>query len=66
MGKYPNAIQCLKCKKVLVSFDRHDFKGCGCPNGTFIDGGYDYFRCGGRRIDLIQVLKFIRVTRKVK
>lgn len=63
-SKYPGAIHCLHCEAVLVSFSRNDFKDCGCENHTFIDGGYDYLRCGGKDINKIQVLKFVPVRRK--
>lgn len=59
--KYPGVIQCLHCFKVLVSNHRHDFNGCGCFNDTFIDGGYDYLRCGGKDLTKIRVLKLSKV-----
>lgn len=40
-------IRCGKCKTIVVSRHRHDFVSCGCPVGTFVDGGDDYLRCGG-------------------
>ncbi len=55
--QYPNVIKCLGCGIVLVSNYRNDFKQCGCKNETFIDGGYDYLRCGGKDMKKIQVLK---------
>lgn len=64
MSKYPNAIQCLECKTILVSFYRHDFKTCKCPNETMIDGGHDYLRYGGKDMSKIQVLKFVPVRGK--
>jgi len=60
MSKYPNVLQCLECNKVLVSFDRHDYKVCGCPNNTMIDGGHDYFRCGGVDMSKVQPLKIVK------
>lgn len=63
---YPNVIQCLECKTVLVSFHRHDFKKCGCSNKTFVDGGSDYLRCGGKDMSKIQYLKIIRQRLKEK
>lgn len=59
MRKYPNAVQCLQCKMVLVSFDRHDYKTCHCPNRTMVDGGHDYLRCGGNDLSKVRVLKFV-------
>lgn len=62
--KYPNVIQCLHCFKILVSNYRHDFNECGCFNQTFIDGGYDYLRCGGKDMNKIQVLKLSKARKK--
>lgn len=65
MSKYPGAVQCLECKKILVSFSRHDYKTCGCPQQTMVDGGHDYLRCGGKDLKKVQVLK-ISKARKSK
>lgn len=62
--RYPNAVECLRCGMVLVSFDRHDYKTCLCPNKTMVDGGSDYLRCGGKDLNLVQILKFVRVKPK--
>ena len=51
-----NAIKCLQCNTVLESKHRHDFQCCGCENQTFVDGGYDYSRVGGKDFDLIEDL----------
>lgn len=64
--KYPGVIECLSCGKVLVSFNRHDFKCCGCKNDTFIDGGSDYLRCGGKDLKKIKVLKIITAPKRKK
>jgi len=42
---------------ILESRYRHDFKSCGCENGTFVDGGSDYLRVGGKDLDKIEVLE---------
>lgn len=55
--KYPNVIQCLRCRTVLVSNYRHDFQQCPCKNNAFIDGGYDYLRYGAADMKQIQILK---------
>lgn len=39
-------IRCSECKKRLFSFWVHDYKVCGCSNGTMIDGGREYQRWG--------------------
>lgn len=50
---------------VLVSFNRHDYKTCLCPNETMVDGGHDYLRYGGKNLSKVQVLKFIKVRAKL-
>lgn len=66
MKKYPNIIQCLECGWVLVSNYRHDCNMCRCPNGTMIDGGYDYLRYGGASLKKIRVLRVCGVKNKKK
>jgi len=63
LNKYPGIIKCLGCNKILVSFHRHDFKSCGCTNSTFVDGGYDYLRYGGKNMKKIQILKIIKAPK---
>lgn len=41
-----NSCKCLDCNKVLVSIHVHDYRVCGCPNQTMVDGGKDYIRRG--------------------
>jgi len=53
MGK----LQCLRCKKILESKSGHDFQQCDCPNQTFIDGGNESMRCGGKDLKKIKVIK---------
>lgn len=43
--------QCLDCLDVIESTHRHDFVKCECGN-SFIDGGNDYIRAGGRIVVL--------------
>jgi hypothetical protein len=52
-----NKVRCLNCEAVLESKYRHDFQMCGCKNQTFVDGGDDYFRAGGKNIELIEVVE---------
>ena len=52
-----NKIQCLKCGVFLESKHTHDFQMCSCENQTFVDGGDEYMRCGGKNLDLIRVIK---------
>ena len=51
---------------VLVSNWVHDYKTCGCPNQTMIDGGYDYLRCGGKDLNKTQVLRLVKVGKRKK
>jgi len=51
-----NSVKCLDCDKILVSKSRHDFQQCGCSNETFIDGGEEYQRYGGKDMSLVKVL----------
>lgn len=37
--------KCYKCKDVIISWYRHDFKSCSCKSIS-IDGGRDYVRFG--------------------
>lgn len=58
-----NAVKCLACNTELFSRHRHDFTTCHCENKTFTDGGLDYFRCGGKDLDLIENLcEYIEMT----
>ena len=51
-----NAVKCLSCNTVLESKYRHDFQCCMCNNRTFVDGGKEYSRVGGKEFDLIENL----------
>jgi hypothetical protein len=50
------AVKCLACGQLLVSKSRHDCQTCGCPQGTMVDGGNDYFRAGGKEMSKVQHL----------
>jgi hypothetical protein len=41
-----NAVTCLDCLDTIVSYHRHDYKTCRCPNRAMVDGGTDYGRYG--------------------
>jgi hypothetical protein len=41
-----NICRCEKCKDIIESKHRHDFKFCKCKS-IFTDGGLDYVRRGG-------------------
>jgi len=48
-----NRVQCKNCGDVLTSYNRHDYKTCGCENATMIDGGTAYQRYGGKDLSLV-------------
>ena len=50
-------IKCLKCGEILHSKHRHDFQQCHCENESYVDGGDDYMRVGGKDLELIEVVK---------
>lgn len=43
-------ILCLDCGWFGVSWYRHDYKGCSCPNEATVDGGRDYFHYGAKNL----------------
>jgi hypothetical protein len=49
-----NATKCLQCDKTIVSYYRHDYQQCGCPNRAMVDGGLDYGRYGAINIEKIE------------
>jgi len=48
-------VQCLGCGEVLLSKQVHDFQHCNCPNYTFVDGGLEYYRYGGMKMNKILI-----------
>jgi len=57
-------VQCPNCLDLIYSRAHHDFRHCSCGD-TFVDGGFDYMRCGGKNIDKIKVVnKFVPVSRQ--
>jgi two-component sensor histidine kinase len=57
-----NRVQCRECGEVLTSYNRHDYKTCGCTNETMIDGGTDYQRYGGLNLDLVDTSSTIYLS----
>jgi len=49
-----NKAQCNKCKDIIESVHRHDFKFCKCGS-IYVDGGKDYIRRGGNPADIIDL-----------
>lgn len=59
-----NAIKCLVCNTILESKHQHNFRSCGCPNQSFVDGGLMYTRAGGVDLDLVENLcEYVEMTR---
>jgi len=54
MAILKNKAQCAKCKDIIESYNRHDFRRCKC-GAIFVDGGKDYMRRGGEREDIIEL-----------
>ena len=52
-----NMIECRKCKRVLVSTHRHDFRQCAC--GTHCDGGREYLKRGAMDMADIRELSVV-------
>lgn len=50
------ALKCLECNGIMVSYHRHDFVQCSCPNEAHIDGGDDYIKIGA--VDLSKTKLF--------
>ncbi len=46
MSEGIKGVECADCNKRMFSFSTHDYKTCGCPNNTVVDGGRSYLRCG--------------------
>lgn len=49
-----NAVRCLECNELLVSYSRHDYKTCQCPNSAMVDGGTAYGRYGAMDMNMIE------------
>jgi len=50
-----NSVTCLECNETLVSYYRHDFKTCSCPNQAMADGGTAYLRYGAADMKKIKI-----------
>lgn len=49
-----NSITCDECGDTIVSYHRHDYKTCGCPNEAIVDGGTEYLRYGAKNMSKIK------------
>lgn len=52
-----NRIQCRKCKDIIESTHRHDFKWCKC-GAVAVDGGKSYLRRAGSMEDCIEMNEY--------
>ena len=53
-----NMAQCRKCKDVIQSTYRHDFKCCRC-GAIHVDGGHDYIKRGAKDLnDIVELSKY--------
>ena len=50
-----NSVTCLECNNTIVSYYRHDYKTCECPNGAMVDGGTAYLRYGAMDMSKINL-----------
>ena len=53
-----NKIQCNKCKDIIESTYRHEFKSCAC-GAVSVDGGIDYLRRIGNEWDYTELSEII-------
>lgn len=60
MSNLKNRAKCANCGDIIESTHRHDFVTCSCfknvvnTTGIFLDGGHDYWRCGGNMDNLLR------------
>jgi hypothetical protein len=50
-----NSVTCLECMEILVSYHRHDYQTCACPNRATADGGTAYLRYGAADMKKIKI-----------
>jgi len=50
-----NAVTCTECNETIVSYHRHDYKTCSCPNEAMVDGGTAYLRYGAKNMSKIKI-----------
>jgi len=44
-------ITCPQCHVEMFSRAHYDYRMCGCPFGTAVDGGFSYVRYGGKELE---------------
>jgi hypothetical protein len=61
-------VTCPKCNTEMYSRSPHDYRDCGCPFGTMVDGGFaEYIRYGGQDLSLVKSsfhYRFVKATRQ--
>jgi len=50
-----NSVTCQECNETIVSYHRHDYKICSCPNEAMVDGGTAYLRYGAKNMRKIKI-----------
>lgn len=50
-----NSVTCQECNETIVSYHRHDYKTCSCPNEAMVDGGTSYLRYGAKDMSKIKI-----------
>ena len=50
-----NSVTCLECNETIVSYHRHDYVTCSCPNEAMVDGGTAYLRYGAKNMSKIKI-----------
>lgn len=57
-------IQCPNCQDIIYSRTRHDFHYCTCGD-VFIDGGFDYLRCGWTKNKPKDLIKYVNASKEM-
>ncbi len=61
-------ITCPECKLEFYSRARHDYRVCGCPSNTMVDGGFSgYVRYGGKDVTVLRDTfrhRFVKATKQ--
>jgi hypothetical protein len=62
--RFKNKARCLKCGDVIESTHVHDCRYCTC-GAIMVDGGHDYWRCGGSLFDFERIFEERNVSKGV-
>jgi hypothetical protein len=61
-------VTCPGCQKEIYSRAGHDYRTCGCPQQTMVDGGFSgYVRYGGQSIAVLRTSfrhRFIKASKQ--